>query len=93
MKAELKHYLGYRENEKQHGGRNNYRNGTYSKKVKGNSEELEIEVPRDKEGSFNLQLDLKVGFLVRGDLTLGRIDHTMFLERIWHVSTLIHFFL
>ena len=56
MKAELKHHLGYRENEKQHGGRNNYRNGTYSKKVKGDSGELEIEVPRDREGSFEPQI-------------------------------------
>ena len=56
MKAELEHHLGYKENTKQEGGRSNYRNGSYTKKVKGNSGELEIEVPRDREGSFEPQI-------------------------------------
>ena len=33
-----------------------YRNGTYFKKVKGDSGELEIEVPRDRDGSFEPQI-------------------------------------
>ena len=43
--------------------------------------------------SINLQLESKVAFLVRGDLASGRIGHAICLEKIWHVSTLITFFL
>src|SRR5215470_6968586 len=53
MKAELTHELGYEKNERQEGrGRGNSRNGKSRKKLKGDFGEIEIEVPRDREGQF-----------------------------------------
>ena len=56
MKAEMAHHLGYKENEKKKGGRSNHRNGNFNKKIKGDSGEVEIEVPRDRNGSFEPQI-------------------------------------
>jgi len=52
MTAELTHHLGYKKNDPQGRGSGNSRNGTSRKKLKGDFGEVEIEVPRDREGEF-----------------------------------------
>src|SRR3954466_9576354 len=52
MKAELTHQLGYEKNDRQGRGSGNSRNGKSRKKLKGNFGEIEIEVPRDRDGQF-----------------------------------------
>jgi putative transposase len=52
MKAELTHELGYEKHDPQGRGSGNSRNGTSRKKLKGDFGEVEIEVPRDREGEF-----------------------------------------
>src|SRR3954465_6019194 len=50
MKAELTHHLGYEKNDPQGRGSGNSRNGKSRKKLKGDFGEIEIEVPRDRDG-------------------------------------------
>lgn len=50
LKGELTHHLGYEKHEK--AGKNNSRNGYYKKTLKGEFGELEIEVPRDRNGEY-----------------------------------------
>src|SRR5436190_13547965 len=52
MSAELTHHLGYKKNDPQGRSSGNSRNGTSRKKLKGDFGEVEIEVPRDREGEF-----------------------------------------
>ena len=52
MGAELTHHLGYKKNDPQGRGIGNSRNGTSRKKLKGDFGEVEIEVPRDRQGEF-----------------------------------------
>ena len=52
MNAELTHHLGYEKNDPQGRGSGNSRNGKSRKKLKGDFGEVEIEVPRDREGEF-----------------------------------------
>src|SRR2546426_12187349 len=52
MNTELTHHLGYKKNDAQGRGRGNSRNGKSRKKLKGDFGEVEIEVPRDREGQF-----------------------------------------
>jgi len=52
MGAELTHHLGYEKHDAAGRGSGNSRNGTSSKLVKGDFGEVEIAVPRDREGSF-----------------------------------------
>ena len=54
--AELTHHLGYEKGEKPERKVSNSRNGHGKKKVKGQDGEMEIAVPRDREGSFKPQL-------------------------------------
>ncbi len=54
LEAELEHHLGYLPHERT--SSDNARNGKSKKTVKTDSSELEIEVPRDREGSFEPQL-------------------------------------
>ena len=54
--AELTHHLGYEKGEKPERKVGNSRNGHGQKKVKGQDGEMEIAVPRDREGSFEPQL-------------------------------------
>ena len=56
LKTEMKFHLGYEENDQLDGGRPNYRNGNYSKKVKGDSGEMKLEIPRDRSGTFEPQI-------------------------------------
>ena len=53
MKAELTHQLGYEKNAPEGRGSGNSRNGKSRKKLKGDFGEIEIEVPRDREGQFD----------------------------------------
>ena|SRR5438093_10149758 len=55
MKAELTHQLGYEKHDPEGRGSGNSRNGMSRKKLKGDFGEVEIEVPRDREGQFEPQ--------------------------------------
>lgn len=55
LQAEMRHHLGYEKHAKTIPSSNS-RNGTTTKKVKTAQGELEITVPRDREGSFEPQL-------------------------------------
>src|SRR6266566_2024071 len=52
MSAELTHELGYEKHDPEGRGSGNSRNGKSRKKLKGDFGEIEIEVPRDREGQF-----------------------------------------
>jgi putative transposase len=52
MAAEMTHHLGYEKHDREGRGTGNSRNGTSSKLVKGDFGEVEIAVPRDREGEF-----------------------------------------
>ena len=52
MKAELTHQLGYEKHDPQGRGSGNSRNGKSRKKLKGDFGEIEIEVPRDRQGQY-----------------------------------------
>ena len=56
MNAELAHHLGYEKHDPAGNNSGNSRNGTSSKKVKGDFGELEIEVPRDRISTFEPQI-------------------------------------
>ena len=50
--GELNHHLGYEKHSPEGNGSGNSRNGKSKKRLKGNHGEIEIEVPRDRAGSF-----------------------------------------
>ena len=52
MDAELTTHLGYDKNEKRPAGRTNARNGHSSKHLRSDDGDLEVNVPRDREGIF-----------------------------------------
>lgn len=52
MQAEMTDHLGYEKNASSNKKNGNTRNGTYTKKVKGDFGELDVEVPRDRDSSF-----------------------------------------
>ena len=56
MEAELTHHLGYRKREPAGRENENKRNGVSRKRRKGDFGEIEIAVPRDREGSFSPQI-------------------------------------
>ncbi len=58
LKAEMTEHLGYPKHGDGHAQNpeGNRRNGRYSKKLKADFGELEIEVPRDRHGSFEPQI-------------------------------------
>jgi len=56
MSAELSDHLGYREGEIKPDGQSNQRNGTSGKTVITDDGPVRIEVPRDREGSFEPQI-------------------------------------
>src|SRR3982751_3633230 len=51
-KAEMKHHLGYAKHSREGRGTGNNRNGKSRKKVQGEFGSVEIEVPRDRNGTF-----------------------------------------
>src|SRR3954451_7028201 len=52
MNAELTHHLGYSKNDAKGRSNGNSRNGKSRKKLKGDFGEIDIEVPRDRNGEF-----------------------------------------
>jgi putative transposase len=52
MEAELTHHIGYAKHERTAGGSENKRNGASRKKLKGDFGEMDLSVPRDRDGSF-----------------------------------------
>ena len=54
--AELTQHLGYEKHDPAGYGSGNSRNGTTEKTLKGKSGEIRIEVPRDRQGSFEPQI-------------------------------------
>jgi len=56
MSAEMNQHLGYRQGENKPEGQGNQRNGTSGKTVITDDGPVRIEVPRDREGSFEPQI-------------------------------------
>jgi len=56
MQAELTHHVGYAKHDPAGRGSENARNGTSRKTLKGDFGQVEIEVPRDRQGSFEPQI-------------------------------------
>lgn len=54
--AELTAHLGYEDGKDAPSGQSNRRNGTASKRLKGQDGEVPISVPRDRDGSFEPEL-------------------------------------
>jgi putative transposase len=54
--SEMTHHLGYEKNKKEGSNNSNYRNGKSRKKVHTDTGTLELEVPRDRDSSFEPQL-------------------------------------
>ena len=52
LEAEMTEHLGHNKYEYSKENKGNYRNGSSKKKVKSNLGELEIEIPRDRNGEF-----------------------------------------
>jgi putative transposase len=52
MNAEMSHHLGYESGDAAPAGQTDRRNGTSTKMVRTGSGEVEIEVPRDRDGTF-----------------------------------------
>src|SRR5438874_5570589 len=52
LNAELTHHLGYEKNDPDGRGSGNSRNGKSRKKLTGDFGEIDLEVPRDREGEF-----------------------------------------
>lgn len=52
LDVELTNHLGYDRYEHTEAIKNNYRNGSYNKTLKTNSGEMEVEIPRDRNGTF-----------------------------------------
>lgn len=53
LQAELSTHLGYEKNERAEEARLNHRNGYAHKTLKGDAGEVEIAIPRDREGSYD----------------------------------------
>lgn len=56
LKAEMDNHLGYEKHAPEASAFTNSRNGKTTKKVRSKSGEVSIEVPRDREGSFEPQI-------------------------------------
>ncbi len=56
LKAELDEHLGYEKHDQQPKQTANRRNGTSEKKVRSHSGEMELHIPRDREGGFEPQV-------------------------------------
>src|SRR5215470_2928214 len=56
MQAELTHHLGYEKHAPEGRNSGNSRNGSSTKTVTGKNGALEIEVPRDRAGTFEPKL-------------------------------------
>ena len=56
LRGELTHHLGYSKRQSPSEGNGNARNGTSTKTLKGDFGAVEIDVPRDRKGSFEPQI-------------------------------------
>ncbi len=56
LNGELTHHLGYEKHDPAVNNSGNSRNGTTPKVIKGKRGQIEIEVPRDRNGEFEPQL-------------------------------------
>ena len=56
LQGEMDSHLGYRSNDHGHKSTSNRRNGYTSKKIKTSMGEVEIQSPRDRDGSFDPQI-------------------------------------
>ena len=56
LEGELSDHLGYKKSERSPAKGSNSRNGKSFKKLKGDLGEIDIEIPRDREGSFSPRL-------------------------------------
>jgi len=56
LKGEMNHHLGYESNNKEEKKTTNRRNGYGNKVIKTSSGEVNIQVPRDRDGTFEPQL-------------------------------------
>ena len=68
LKAELSHHLGYEKHEIKGKNSGNSRNGSSQKTIKGEFGEMEINVPRDRESSFEPQ------FIPKGQVRFDGFD-------------------
>ena len=68
LQAELGHHLGYEKHAVEGRNSGNSRNGSSSKTVKGQSGEMEIATPRDRNGTFQPQL------IGKGQRRLGKFE-------------------
>ena len=59
LDGELTHLLGYPKHAASGRGSGNSRNGTSRKKLKTDGAEIELQIPRDREGEFEPQLIAK----------------------------------
>lgn len=101
MAAEMTHHLGYEKNDPKGYNSGNSRNGKGKKTIKGDFGELEIEVPRDRNGEFDPQLikkrqtrfkgfdDKIISMYARGMTTRDITDHLLELYGVEVSSDLI----
>lgn len=68
LAAELDHHLGYKKHAPEGRNSGNSRNGTSSKTLKGDTGEVEIATPRDRNGTFQPRL------LGKGQRRLGKFE-------------------
>ena len=61
LEAELSDHLGYERYEAKGRNSGNNRNGHYSKKVRSSSGDVEVQIPRDRNGSFEPEIVPKYG--------------------------------
>ena len=85
LEEELDEHLGYRSYERSDSS--NYRNGKKTKKIRGNLGETEIEVPQDRDGTFEPKvvkkrqkdisgIEQKIISLYANDMTTRQISDT-----------------
>jgi putative transposase len=101
MAAEMTHHLGYEKNNPRGYNSGNSRNGNGKKTIKGDFGELEIDVPRDRNGEFDPQLikkrqtrfkgfdDKIISLYARGMTTRDITDHLLELYGVEVSSDLI----
>jgi transposase-like protein len=68
LKAEMDEHLGYKKHDLQGYHSGNNRNGSSRKTLKGDSAEVEIDTPRDRNGTFQPQL------IGKGQTRLSKLD-------------------
>ena len=83
MEAELDEELGYSKYDYKNKTGTNSRNGSYSKTVSGSQGEIELQVPRDREGEYQPQIvkkgqiEDKILFLYSQGTSTREIERTM----------------